>query len=1061
MKRSANTTNFITNILLVVFSLITGIKIVNSQERGRYSIRNFDPKETGANAQTWSGIEDNNGILYFGSGTRISTYDGKNWFSIKLNNDAPPLSFCKNEKGTIFVGAVGEFGYLAPTKEGKLEYVSLKNFIPKKLRDFQNVWTCAYNKGYVYFSTDQGIYSWNGKEIKYIEKSVFFTLNKIDDKIIVNIKDEGLYYLDKSQLKPLKNGAYFKGIPIVGGVALNKKEILFLSGKDAVVIYNEKTGEITSKNYNFQTHNESLINAIVYSVERTVNNKIAIGTINNGLFLFDLKGNLTNQITVEQGLLNNAVNKVFNDRMGNAWLCTDKGVSRVEINSGIKNWSMNEGIEGTVEDVLVYNGTPYVATSTAIKYLENGVFVPIKGVASETWKLYLHQGKIYAGNSFGLMEINPQTKSATMLKNYNTAWIITSNRNQLVIGTSNGIFEYSPATKLSKQLFESASPIRSIEIEENGNIWFATDNKGIGYLTPQGKTIIFEKKNGLKNPSNNQIFKIKNKLYIATKEGLYRTNEKRDHLLKACDLGDFMCQDKIGVWRLKDNGKNKLYTSTYGDATARFSIIDLQTKKRDTLDLKRLPKMHIFSFIDDNDKLWMGTPDGLYMYSKKEINTNKFVDRTLIRRIIVGKDSVLFEGNYKGEKQDGIVTIGAFQTKELEPKIDYAFNEMNFIFTSPYYSNEDKTQYQYKLDGFDEEWSDWSKDNFKNYTNLFEGKYTFLVRSKNVLGQISEIGSYKFTIRPPWFRTYIAYFIYVLIIVGFVYVIIRMYTKKLREDNIKLEKIVDERTAEVVKQRDEIQEKNEMITESIEYAKTIQEAIITSDDYFRTIFSDLFILFKPKDIVSGDFYWGYKTKSNKLFWAAADCTGHGVPGAFMTMIGMSLLNEIVIEKEIEDTNLILDLLRDSIIKTLNKNIDLNSDEKMRNGMDIALCCWDLNTNEVSYSGANNPMYVLRNGELIEFKADKQPIGIYKKMTPYTKNTIQVQKGDKIYTFSDGYADQMNEEESRFKIVNLKKAILEIGDKPTSSQREFFDTTYENWRGNYEQMDDVVLIGVEI
>jgi serine phosphatase RsbU (regulator of sigma subunit) len=288
-----------------------------------------------------------------------------------------------------------------------------------------------------------------------------------------------------------------------------------------------------------------------------------------------------------------------------------------------------------------------------------------------------------------------------------------------------------------------------------------------------------------------------------------------------------------------------------------------------------------------------------------------------------------------------------------------------------------------------------------------------------------------------------------------------MYTKKLREDNIKLEKIVDERTAEVVKQRDEIQEKNEMITESIEYAKTIQEAIITSDDYFRAIFSDLFILFKPKDIVSGDFYWGYKTKSNKLFWAAADCTGHGVPGAFMTMIGMSLLNEIVIEKEIEDTNLILDLLRDSIIKTLNKNIDLDSDEKMRNGMDIALCCWDLNTNEVSFSGANNPMYVLRDGELIEFKADKQPIGMYKKMTPYTKNTIQVQKGDKIYTFSDGYADQMNEEESRFKIVNLKKAILEIGDKPTSSQREFFDTTYEKWRGNYEQMDDVVLIGVEI
>ena len=336
-----------------------------------------------------------------------------------------------------------------------------------------------------------------------------------------------------------------------------------------------------------------------------------------------------------------------------------------------------------------------------------------------------------------------------------------------------------------------------------------------------------------------------------------------------------------------------------------------------------------------------------------------------------------------------------------------------------------------------------------------------MVRAKNVLGQISDAGSYKFKISPPWYRTIIAYIIYLLFVVGFVYLIIRMYTKKLREDNIKLEKIVEERTAEVVKQRDEIQEKNQMITESIEYAKTIQEAIITSNDYFKKLFSDLFILFKPKDIVSGDFYWAYKTKANKVFWVAADCTGHGVPGAFMTMIGMSLLNEIIIENEIEETNEVLDMLRDSIIKTLNKNIDLDSDEKMRNGMDVALCCWDLNTNELSFSGANNPLYILRNGELIEFKADKQPIGIYKKMTPFTKHTIMLEKGDKIYIFSDGYADQMNEEESRFKIVNLKNTILEFGSQKTSSQLEIFDKTYENWRGSYEQMDDVVLIGVEI
>ena len=273
--------------------------------------------------------------------------------------------------------------------------------------------------------------------------------------------------------------------------------------------------------------------------------------------------------------------------------------------------------------------------------------------------------------------------------------------------------------------------------------------------------------------------------------------------------------------------------------------------------------------------------------------------------------------------------------------------------------------------------------------------------------------------------------------------------------------VIEGQKIEVEKQRDEINEKNQLITESIEYAKTIQEAIITSHQTFKDIFADMFILFKPKDIVSGDFYWGYKSKSNKVFWAAADCTGHGVPGAFMTMIGTSLLNEIIIEKEIEDTNQILDELRNSIIATMNKNISIDSDEKIRNGMDISLCCWDLTTNELSFSGANNPIFIYRNGELIEFKPDKQPIGLYKRMTPFTKQSIHLLKGDKIYSFSDGYPDQMNEEESRLKIANFKTLILDTAKIKTAEQKIIFEATYEKWKGNYDQIDDVVLIGVEI
>ena len=1049
------------NKLLVTFVSTLLIFSLFSQDGGNYFIKNFDQKTSGLNGQAWTGIEDQNGVLYFASGTKISMYDGRNWTSIQLTNQAPPLSFCKNDRGTIFVGGVGEFGYLKPNKQGLMEYVSLKNKTPKQYRDFQNVWTCVSDEGYVYFSTDNGIYSWNGKEVKFISKPVFMTINKIGNQVIFCSPKEGLLEIDKGTVKPLKNGKAFVNIPVVGGVKVSDTEMFFLTGKDPVIIYNSKTGEINATRNNILSYNSFLMQAYVYSIEKTVNNKIVVGTINQGALIFDMAGNFMSQITTKTGLLNNAINKVFNDRMGNIWLCTDKGVARVEINSGIKNWGENEGIEGTVEDVIHFNNTMYIASAVGVKYLKDGIFVPIDGVKNENWQFLNFNKRLFLGNANGLFEINDATKTVTNLFNQNTVWCLNQKDNALILGCSNGIYTYDLATKSSVRIVETKSPVRSIALDKKERIWFATENTGVGYIDRKKNIHLLSRKEGLQFDSYNQVFSIKNKVYVATKAGLYVMDESKNKLLKSCEFGDFMCKDVTGVFRIKEFGKNMIFTSTYGDNSARFSCINLKNKHRDTLHLKQLPKMHIYSFYAQNNNIWLGTPFGLYQYNKKEIRNVNYSNKALIRQVFIGKDSLLFGGSFLHLDADNNVISGSHQLHKFIPKIDYDLNAFNFVFTNPFFNNEDKIVYQYKLEGFDEDWSSWNADNFKSYTNLFEGKYTFMVRAQNVFGQVSEIGMYSFRITPPWYRTIYAYVSYVLLFVFSVYGFIRIYTRRLREANIRLENIVKERTAEVVKQRDEIQEKNGLITESIEYAKTIQEAIITSDEYFQNIFQDLFILFKPKDIVSGDFYWGYKTKSNKVFWVAADCTGHGVPGAFMTMIGMSLLNEIIIEKEIEETNEILDLLRDSVIKTLNKNVDLNSDDKMRNGMDIAICCWDLNTNTLSYSGANNPMYVLRDGELLEYKADKQPIGIYKKMTPYTKHTLELQKGDKIYTFSDGYADQMNDEENRFKIANLKKAILEVGAQPTASQKEFFDTTYENWRGNYEQMDDVVLIGVEI
>ena len=1032
---------------LFIFSLISFTTI--SQERGNYFLKNFEAKYSGITGQTWTGIEDNDGILYFASGTKISMYDGRNWNSIQLKDEAQPLSFCKNNNGTIYVGGLGEIGYLKPNKQGVIEYISLNSKIKKEYRDFQSVWTCVSHNGYIYFSTDNGIFSWDGKKVDFIKKSVFMTLNKIGNQVLFCSPKEGLLEINKGKIKQVKNGKAFANIPIVGGIELSKNEILFLSGKSPVLFYNKKTGEINKTKNKMLAYNDLLNTAYVYSLEKTFNNKIAIGTINQGLLIFDINGNLINQVNTKNGLNNNAINKVFNDRMGNLWMCTDKGVARLEINSGIKNWSTAEGIEGNVEDIIYYNNSIYIANNSSVRYLKNGEFIPLANLSDANWQFKIYNKRLFVGNTNGLYEIIDRNKTVLPLFTSSTVWSLNSIDNKLILGCTDGIYEFNLITNRATILASSKSPVRALAIDKQKYIWFATDNKGVGYIEKNNQVHILNKSNGLEFESYNQVFSINNKIYIGTKAGLYKFDYDEKKLKKAPDFGEFMCKNETGIFRIKPFDHNFIFTSTYGDNTARFSLINIKNKNRDTLRLKQLPKMHIYSFFERNKILWFGTPFGLFQYNKNEIKNTNYINKTLIRQVLIGKDSLLFGGKTPNNISKPI------------NKINYNLNVLNFVFSNPYYNNEDKILYQYKLIGFDEEWSNWSADNFKSYTNLFEGKYKFLVRAKNVFGQVSEMGSFTFSISPPWYRTILAYILYLILIVLSIYLLIRIYTRRLREANLRLEQIVQERTSEVVKQRDEIQEKNYLITESIEYAKTIQEAIITSDEYMNNLFSEIFVYFKPKDIVSGDFYWAYKAKSNKIFWVAADCTGHGVPGAFMTMIGISLLNEIIIEKEIEETNEILDMLRDSVIKTLNKNIDLNSDEKMRNGMDIALCCWDLNKNELSFSGANNPMYVFRNGEIIEFKADKQPIGIYKKITPFNKHTFELQKGDKIYTFSDGYADQMNEEENRFKIMNLKKAIIEIGNESASIQKDFFSNTYENWKGNYEQMDDVVLIGVKI
>jgi serine phosphatase RsbU (regulator of sigma subunit) len=297
--------------------------------------------------------------------------------------------------------------------------------------------------------------------------------------------------------------------------------------------------------------------------------------------------------------------------------------------------------------------------------------------------------------------------------------------------------------------------------------------------------------------------------------------------------------------------------------------------------------------------------------------------------------------------------------------------------------------------------------------------------------------------------TKIALWISVFTIVLFIIIINGLFKK-----NNRYIKSLFEKNIEIQEQKEIVEEKSKEITDSIEYAKRIQSAILPPEKLVKEYLQESFILYKPKDIVAGDFYW-FEQKDNMTMYAAADCTGHGVPGAMVSVVCNNSLNRSVREFGLTIPGKILTKTRELVIEEFEK-----SEEVVKDGMDIALCTIEGKT--LKYAGANNPLWLIRNGELLETKASKQPIGCYDNLEPYPTHTIELQKGDVIYTFSDGYADQFGGKKGKkFKAKALRELLLSIQDKSMEDQKIILDNAFENWKGDHDQVDDVCVIGVKV
>jgi serine phosphatase RsbU (regulator of sigma subunit) len=607
-------------------------------------------------------------------------------------------------------------------------------------------------------------------------------------------------------------------------------------------------------------------------------------------------------------------------------------------------------------------------------------------------------------------------------------------------------------------------PADIIKFEEaDGLVYFGVRGEGVYSIDKNNgieKLKIHEKLNIDKHL---YLSKLNDIVYIGFGEGLLKVKNDSVVLVNVENLS--FENRKLNFHRLyKHPEKNQLWTfiiDETADDNSEKLVGYLEQSKDGNLHWrnvksKSLERGTVYDVKYINGLLYFGSDNGLIAF-----------DESKLENIHKGWNVYINEIFISGSKVANIPE----ESLNVEP-IEHG-NPIRFNFSGSAYFNGGKILYRSRLVGLSDVWSKYENTNFKVFDQprLPPGTYTLQIQGKNFYDVESEVYSYTFTVLPPWYMTWWAYTLYIVSFVLIIFITTRISIYRVRQKNKLLEETVKERTKEIAsqntvleKQKSEILEINEDLLSSIKYAKRIQNTILTSPEILSTYFNDFFVYYLPKDIVSGDFYWARKF-GNKIIWSAVDCTGHGVPGAFVSIVGNNALVRSTNEFGLSQPAEILNKLRELVIEAFKAQ----GTNDVKDGMDLALTSLDLDTLELNYAGANNPLIIIRNKKIIEVKADKQPIGDFEKIEPFTNHKIQLEKGDCVYLYTDGYIDQFGGKDKasrerggkKYKSKPFKDLLIEISDLPMKEQKTILKETFNEWRGDIDQIDDVCVFGVRV
>lgn len=1057
------------------------------------SFTHFDTEDGLPQAQVQTILQDGDGNLWMGTMSGLSKYNGRT-FSNYTRGDSLAEDWITtsllDSKGDLWFGHWG--GGVSKYLVGIKSFVNLDFDVISQFNPISTIFEDS--KGNYWFGTDgAGVYRYN------VENNTIFVVSE----------DENL------------NGNE------VMGICEDPDGNIWIGTKNGITIYRNDKAINDAEAYSYLNIEKGLLNNAITTVKLINKDEIWIGTEDAGVVIIKVKAGqainevenihdaLSVNITVDDGLASNQISVLYEDREGLVWIGTrDAGITRYRPSEGnrdnetelaagsFKSFGMDQGLSynkvnsifqdregnvwiGTEVGIDQYVGEKFLVYDDALGIPSNVIWSVFEDSRSQIWlgtndglsKFSWDAGRLSVEN-YGL-ELGSIKDIVISINedDLGNIWLATASSGMVRLNEGGAFTSYNTDNGLVNNVTYSVAK------DQKGDIWIGTANGVSRYIVAEERFETYTSEDGL---SGNHIYRVyadsKGNVWFGVLGGTIS-------MYDGSGFKSFEDVDDIaGMFALAitEDGAGNIWIGAYGSGIFKYDGTSFTSfTKADGLSSES-PSLIIS---DAKNNIWIGSSSGLDRYNQE---TNRFTHfgkkegfvgiETNANACAIGKDGRLWFGTIMGaisyspmldihNSLPPITSINGLKIKMHERELlnnsayTYDENHFTFGFIGVSLTNPNGVRYSYQLEGFEEEWSPVTRDIMATYSNLPHGDFKFLVKASNEENVWSDASAYyTFSIVPPFWKTYWFYGLVLVFALLAFFIIDKLRTAQLKKEKRVLEAKVEERTVELAFKNEELAEKNEDITASIRYAKRIQSAILPQIEVMQKHYPESFVYFRPKDIVSGDFYWMEQNNGNLLF-TAVDCTGHGVPGAFMSIIGHNILSDVVGKQKILKPSDILTGLSKGVYETLRQTSeDGEDDDEVKDAMDLAFCSIDVKTNKLQFAAAYNPLFLVRNGEVLETKADRMAIGSDPETEShsYTNHELDLQAGDTLYIFSDGFVDQFGGKKGK-KFMNrrFREMLIEIQSKNMSDQEKYLDERLLSWRGEHDQVDDILVIGLRI